>query len=227
MSAELLLLLLLGMGNGLLHALDADHVLAVSAVALGDKSGNTKINTRILRTSVFWALGHGASLIVLTILAIGLGWAIPPSLSAAAEIMVGIILIAAGSAIFAQLWRGRLRLSHHHHDDLPPHVHIHTRDHSRGSDHKPVLVGIVHGIAGGAPLLAILPLMIASQFMLAAAYIVLFSTCVALMMCAFGGLLGSLVKWLGAKFEHGVAVLQGVLGAQAIGFGCFWLWQGI
>lgn len=223
MSADILLLLVLGMGNGLLHALDADHVLAVSAVALSEK----KVKNRVFRTAVLWALGHGASLVVLTILAIGLGWAIPESLSTAAEILVGLILIAAGGAILAQLWRGRLRISHHHHDGLPPHTHIHRGEHGRRSDHKPVFVGIVHGIAGGAPLLAVLPLMISSQFVLAATYILLFSSCVALMMCAFGGLLGSLIKWLGTRFEHGVALLQGALGAQAIGFGCFWLWSAL
>ena len=225
MSAEILLLLALGMGNGLLHALDADHVLAVSAVALGDKESNRKISKGILRTAVLWALGHGTSLVVLTTLAIGLGWAIPQRLSSVAEVLVGLILIAAGGAIWAQLWRGRLRISHHRHEGLPPHVHIHTEGHGHRSDHKPVLVGIVHGIAGGAPLLAVLPLMISSQFLLATSYILLFSASVALMMCAFGGLLGSLVRWLGTTFEHGVTALQGLLGAQAIGFGCFWLWR--
>jgi len=221
MTIELLLLMALGMANGLLHALDADHILAVSSVALSDQPARVKV----LRTALLWAVGHGLSLMVFTAIALGLGWAIPPSVSFAAELAVGVILIAVGLSIIYQLRHRHIRISHHSHDGLPAHTHLHHSDHSgRGlADHKPVLVGVVHGIAGGAPLLAVLPGLVQEQFTIAALYILLFSLCVGLAMCTFGGLLGGVVKVVNRRFSHGLRVFQGVLGVQAIGFGGYWI----
>ena len=219
MTAELVLLMMLGMGNGLIHALDADHILAVSSVAASDKPSRRGI----FRTALMWALGHGASLLMVTIAALGLGWVIPEGLSQAAEIAVGVLLIAIGLSIFVQLRKSDIRLSHHHHDHLPPHTHLHNADHGNRADHKPVLVGVIHGIAGSAPLLAVLPSLIQSHFLIAGLYILLFSVCVGLAMCIFGGVLGTLVHYLGRRFTRGIKIFQSVLGVQAIGFGCYWI----
>jgi nickel/cobalt transporter (NicO) family protein len=223
MSPEILLLLLFGMGNGLLHALDADHILAVSAVAMqGDNRRG-----RILRTAVMWALGHGGALIVLIGVALGFGLVIPEALSSAAELLVGIILISVGITLLYQLGRGRLKVTHHHHDHLPGHTHIHDDNHGRRSDHRPMLVGVVHGVAGSAPLLAILPLVIKSQFLVAGLDIFLFRVSVAVMMCVFGGLLSIVVQGLASRYRHGITVLQSLLGVQAIAFGGYWLYHAI
>jgi hypothetical protein len=223
MSTEILLLLVLGMANGLLHALDADHILAVSAVAF---EGDSR-RRNVLRTSACWALGHGGALALLVTLAVGFEWAIPELVSTTAELLVGVILMAVGSSILWQLWRGRIRISHHRHEGLPSHLHLHDHRHLHRSDHRPVLVGVVHGVAGSAPLLAVLPLIIKSQLVFASLYILLFSASVAVMMCLFGGMLGSLVNTLGNRFRHGVLLLQSLLGIQAFAFGGFWILRAI
>lgn len=227
MSAELLFLLGLGMANGLLHALDADHILAVSAVALSGQRGREKRDGKVLRTALLWALGHGVSLICLVAMAVGLGWAIPEALSRGAELLVGVILIAIGGSIVLRLWRGTIRITRHHHSGLPPHTHIHNPGHEHRSDHRPVLVGIVHGIAGSAPLLAVLPLMIRQEFIFVALYVLLFSACVAAMMCAFGGGLGSVARMLEKRTASGIKWLQGTLGIQALVMGAYWLYAAI
>lgn len=216
-------LLLLGMAHGLLHALDADHILAVSAVAVGDNSAKSKM----LRTAALWGLGHGGALFLLTLLALGFGWAIPDSVSRTAEILVGAILITLGMAIAWQLFRGRIRISRHSHDHLRPHTHIHRHNHGKKGDHRPVLVGIVHGVAGSAPFLGVLPLLIKQQFLLAGVYIGLFSLCVALAMCLFGGLLGALVRFFDSRYRLFFAYFQALLATQAIAMGGYWIAQAV
>ena len=86
MNTDMLWLLALGAGGGLLHALDADHILAVSTVAAGGDASRR----RVLRTALNWALGHGLSLGVVTLSVLGLGLAMPEGLSAMAELLVGV-----------------------------------------------------------------------------------------------------------------------------------------
>lgn len=223
MTVEMLILLALGMANGLLHALDADHILAVSAVAVGGESAKR----RVLRTAALWALGHGTTLLLFAILVLGLGWVIPEAVSRSAEMLVGIILIAVGGSIVHHLWKGGITITRHHHDGLPPHAHIHSHAHDWRSDHRPVLVGIVHGVAGSAPLLALLPLVIRQQFIVAGFYIFLFSLSVGLMMCLFGGFLGSLVRRVDSRSSWGMKMFQALLGLQAIGFGGYWVYAAL
>lgn len=228
MSPEILLLLALGAGGGLLHALDADHILAVSTVAVSGDASRRKI----LATALNWAVGHGLSLALVCLTVLGFGLAIPETLSSTAELLVGVILVAVGLSLLWAFRRGDMRFSVHRHENLPAHAHLHGLDHSpKGrlslGDHKPMLIGIVHGVAGSAPLIALLPLVIQSRFILAGAYILLFTVCVALAMCVFGGLLGVVVSRLQARFKHSLAVMQGLLAVQSIGLGGFWIYQAI
>lgn len=229
MSPEILLLLALGAGGGLLHALDADHILAVSTVAVGGDASRRKI----LATALNWALGHGLSLALVSLTVLGFGLAIPEALSSTAELLVGVILVAVGLSLLWAFGRGEVRFSVHRHENLPSHAHLHGVDHSPKSgrrglgDHKPMLIGIVHGVAGSAPLIALLPLVIQSQFMLAGVYILLFTLCVALAMCLFGGLLGVVVSRLQVRFKHSLAILQGLLAVQSIALGGLWIYQAV
>jgi len=223
MSSEILILLMMGMAGGLLHALDADHILAVSAVALEDRSAKKKI----LRTALLWASGHGLALVLLILAAVGFGWVIPEFMSRSAEVLVGVILVAVGASILRHFYRGEIRITRHSHGNLPPHTHIHNPGHNCNNDHRPVLVGIVHGVAGSAPMLAVLPLLIKQQFVTVSLYIVLFSICVGLMMCLFGGLLGRFVRFLGARTVRGLPVLQFVLALQAMAMGGYWIYAAV
>ena len=63
MAIEMFSLLLTGLGLGLLHALDADHVMAVSAL-----SNRKPSLQRTLKFSANWAIGHGSVLIMLGLL---------------------------------------------------------------------------------------------------------------------------------------------------------------
>ena len=58
MLAELLPILFLGFGLGAMHALDADHVMALLVL----NNQKTRLR-RIASCSAYWAIGHGLSLI--------------------------------------------------------------------------------------------------------------------------------------------------------------------
>jgi hypothetical protein len=207
------------MGNGLLHALDADHIVAVSSVAVQGKASRGAI----LRTAFEWALGHGVSLLLICCVVLGFGLALPEQLSHLAELLVGAILLAVGSSLLWALARGEVTLSRHEHPQLPPHLHLHKHSHSRLGHHKSVFIGFIHGTAGSAPLLAVLPLVIRNEFLFAGLYILVFTLFVAIMMCCFGGLLGAFIQRLQQRYRHGLAVFQLVMGLQSLGFGGFWI----
>ena len=113
MIGELAVLILLGFSLGLVHAFDADHVMAVSVLS------NTRPGLRkTLRHCAHWALGHGFILISAGLLLFGLGIAIPESLVWLAEVSVGVFLIGMGLFCFWRFRRERIVLVEHQHGDV-------------------------------------------------------------------------------------------------------------
>lgn len=195
-DAGLLGLLGLGFGLGLVHALDADHVMAVSALA------STRPGVReCLRFALRWALGHGGTLLLVGGTAFALGLAIPEALARDAELAVGIVMIGLGAWVLRDALRRRAHLHFHHHDGVPVHAHWHTHA-PRGAHasdahrhgHAAVLVGALHGTAGSAPMLALLPAVAEGSAGLGLAYLVAFSAGVLVAMLVFGGLFGALLR---------------------------------
>lgn len=211
----------LAFGLGLLHALDADHVMAVSGLA-SSRPG--------LRTSLAfcarWAVGHGLSLVMIGSAVLLLGVAVPTELSAVAESLVGVALIAIGAWVLWTLAAQGIHLHFHRHEGLPRHAHWHKHDFSHNHErnvhrhgHGTVMVGVLHGTAGSAPLLALIPLAQIGSPWIGLAYLALFSGGVLVSMLLFGGLLGCFYSWL---LRWGGQVVNGVRAAvalSAVGFG--------
>lgn len=153
---------ILGLGFllGMQHALEADHIAAVSSIAARRSSVGD-----IVRHGLTWGLGHTLTLFVFAGAAIALGHAIPESLARPLECAVGVMLVGLGAHVLWRLWRDRVHLHAHAHDDglLHLHVHSHARqgaphragahDHPHGFRWRTLLVGLMHGMAGSAALL--------------------------------------------------------------------------
>ncbi|MBD3669248.1 MAG: sulfite exporter TauE/SafE family protein [Gammaproteobacteria bacterium] len=213
--------LLLAFGLGLLHALDADHIAAVSALAT-EKRGKL----RAIRRSLLWAMGHGIMLLLIGAAVLLFGQAIPESLSHWAEVLVGVVLMLIGVMVLRDLKRRGLQLHFHKHEGLPAHAHWHEAGESKNGHslthshrHAPLLVGTLHGAAGSAPLLAILPFSQQQDPWLGMAYLVLFSLGVFLAMLSFGGVLEWLLHRLSQQATRAVHGLQTVIGLASIGLG--------
>jgi nickel/cobalt exporter len=233
MTIEMFSLLLMGLGLGLLHALDADHVMAVSAL-----SNRKPSLRRTLKFSANWALGHGSVLILLGLLFFGLGIALPESIQKLAESSVGVLLIGLGLACFWQFHKENVVLNKHTHEHSNgsiEHTHLHVHDHDKkieSSDqvkeaHTPVMVGILHGLAGSAPALALIPAMMQTSLLEAMGYLVLFSAGVLFSMVTFGLSFGFVQKKLQQKSIKVFNWSRKVIATAAVGIGFYWLSQAI
>jgi len=146
-SDNLITILNLAFALGLVHALDADHVIAVSALASQPQAAQKNPRWYGLR----WSLGHGVTLLLSGILVLGVGIAIPPSFGYAAESLVGLVLVGMGIGLVYRLRRRRS-------------VAGTGEERSRGAGlndtrhrHGATAIGALHGMAGSAPLLALVP----------------------------------------------------------------------
>src|SRR5262245_51588635 len=158
MDGSVVAALTLGFVLGLRHALDPDHLIAVSTIVSEHRS--------VARSSLigtFWGLGHTTSLLVLGVIILLLRTSIPKNIEPLMEIPVALMLIALGASTVWRAMRERgwqIHTHTHSHDDgeLHTHIHLHTRQ-AHMHQHwlfrvgrKPFLVGLVHGFAGSAAL---------------------------------------------------------------------------
>lgn len=220
---QLSVIITLAFGLGMLHALDADHIMAVSSLIANQRSLQ---NT--LRFSLRWAIGHGSVLLLVGLAVFALGWVLPPALSQYAEAAVACVLITIGCVLLVNLYRQRLHLHFHHHDGLPAHAHWHQHDHAESSrhahaphrhEHSAVIVGMLHGLAGSAPLLAIIPITMVKTPWLGFVYLLVFSLGVLLAMILFGGLLGLVLNTVAKLAERLLVWLRALTGVGAIVLG--------
>ena len=150
----------LGFLLGMQHALEADHIAAVSSIA----ARRTEVSD-IVKHGLTWGFGHTLTLFVFAGAAILLGHAIPQQLSRPLETAVGIMLVGLGGHVLWRLWREGVHFHAHRHDDGVLHFHAHGHANERGphrdSAHRhehgfrwrTLLVGLMHGMAGSAALL--------------------------------------------------------------------------
>jgi ABC-type nickel/cobalt efflux system permease component RcnA len=159
---------ILGLGFllGMQHALEADHVAAVSSIA----ARRTDIGD-IVKHGLTWGLGHTLTLFVFAGAAILLGHAIPQNWSRPLETAVGIMLVGLGAHVLWRLWRDRVHFHRHSHGDGTLHLHAHSHarqapketvphvrarhEHVHGFRWRTLLVGLMHGMAGSAALLVL------------------------------------------------------------------------
>jgi high-affinity nickel permease len=155
---------ILGLGFllGMQHALEADHIAAVSSIA----ARRSRIGD-IVKHGLTWGLGHTLTLFVFAGAAILLGRAIPETVAKPIEGAVGIMLMALGSHVLWRLWRDRVHFHRHGHADGTVHFHAHSHlgdtvpharaahAHEHGFRWRTLLVGLMHGMAGSAALLVL------------------------------------------------------------------------
>jgi high-affinity nickel-transport protein len=171
---SLLAVLTLGFFLGMRHATDPDHVIAVSTIVARHR--NPKGAALI---GAAWGLGHTLTILVVGGGIILFRWVIPARLGLSMEFAVGLMLIVLGLANLTDLFRmfrrqpesGKLHSHAHSHGDYV-HTHPHGHDpeaHPHAPERTPVgwldrhigawslyqllrplVVGVVHGLAGSA-----------------------------------------------------------------------------
>lgn len=155
---------ILGLGFllGMQHALEADHIAAVSSIA-----ARRSHIADIVKHGLTWGLGHTLTLFAFAGAAILLGRAIPETVARPIETAVGIMLIGLGAHVLWRLLRDRVHFHRHGHADGTVHFHAHSHAgetaphahnvhaHAHGFRWRTLLVGLMHGMAGSAALLVL------------------------------------------------------------------------
>jgi len=228
-DATLLTMLGLGLVLGLRHALDPDHVAAVSTIVSESKS--------VRRSSLigtFWGLGHTVALLLAGVFVIVLKFQISPRLALWMEFIVALMLILLGARSLLKSLRDYKVHVHRHTHDGSEHVHVHV--HRPGEQHRhrhrhllkvgsrPFLIGLVHGMAGSAALmilvLATLPSAIAGLV-----YITVFGVGSVGGMLLMSSLISLPFVFTAKRFSAVGSALQFVAGSSSLAFGVFLLWQ--
>jgi cytochrome c biogenesis protein CcdA len=218
-------ILALGFLLGMQHALEADHVAAVSSVAARRRDVGD-----IVKHGLTWGLGHTLTLFVFAGAAILFGHAIPERLAQPLETAVGLMLVGLGAHVLWRLWRDRVHFHAHGHGDGTVHIHAHSHagetvpharaahSHAHGFRWRTLLVGLMHGMAGSAALL-VLAVSQAASPAAGLAYIALFGIGSMIGMGALSTVIAvPLVlsaRWL-TRLNNG---LQGAVGVVTIAIG--------
>lgn len=197
MSATLALVALSGLTAGAAHvAAGVDHLAALLPLAVGRRF-------HALRAGVRWGLGHSGGVLVVGALALVLEGSFDvEALSHRAEALVGLVLVVIGG----QAIRAALRLkvhahAHAHVHEGEPHAHLHAHvgeapaaahgaEHPHRHEHTAFVAGTLHGFAGTAHLLGVLPAVALPGLGPAALYLLAFAVGTILAMATFAALVG-------------------------------------
>lgn len=220
--------LALGFVLGLRHALDADHLAAVSTFVSEEK--------QLWRSSlvgVFWGIGHTAALLVFGLLIALFRLTVNARMSQVLEFLVGCMLVFLGANVLLRLFKGQAVHVHAHEHDGVPHTHLHF--HTQASEHthhhqvlrvggRPFIVGVVHGLAGTAAVMLLVVGAIPS-LLLALGYILIFGLGTIGGMMAMSLLMGvplALAARRATLLERGIRLVAGLF---SLGFGIFLAWD--
>jgi len=214
---------------GAKHALDADHLAAVSTMVTERRS--------LFRSSVIgalWGLGHTLSLLVGGVLVIILRFKIDQRTSEVLELCVGVMLIFLGINAFRRLAQGGTIHAHvHEHDGYwHTHPHVHHKDH-RDEAHRhhgwqpkvrPLLVGMAHGMAGSAALTMLVVGSIASP-LAGFLYIAVFGIGSMIGMIIISSLMALPPLLLARRFERANLLVRVMAAGVSCCFGVFLIYQ--
>ena len=218
---------ILGLGFllGMQHAMEADHIAAVSSLA----ARRSNISD-IVKHGLTWGLGHTLTLLVFAGAAIMLGHAIPEQVARPLETAVGVMVVGLGAHVLWRLRRDRVHFHQHRHRDGSQHIHLHSHSsdtesheriahmHDHGFRWRSLIVGLMHGMAGSAALLVLAVSQVANP-VYGIFYVVLFGVGSMIGMAALSSViaipLAASARWL-TWANRG---LQGSVGIVTIGIG--------
>ena len=220
-------ILLFGFLLGLKHAVEADHLAAVSTIVAERKN---------LWTSMFiggfWGVGHTITLLIIGALVVFLKFQISESLEAKLEAFVGAMLVILGLNALRKLFQKEKIHVHTHEHEGHEHTHIHTHSDEKAEEThhfmkfspRSILVGMVHGVAGSAGLMLLIVPAIKSSAV-ALLYILVFGIGSIGGMMLMSLLIGLPLHFTAGKFKilnKGILALAGIF---SFGLGAFIIYE--
>lgn len=205
---------------GIKHALDPDHLVAVSTLVAEHKTLR-----RSSWAGIFWGIGHTVTVAAVGLAVLGFKVTVSPTLAQSLELVVGLMLLILGVAVGVSLVREKVHLHRHEHDGRR-HLHVHSHKHrpDHAHDHpdrgayKSLFVGMVHGLAGSAALtvlvLSAMPSVLQGLF-----YLVVFGLGSIVGMMAMSTLIGSPFAFTARRFERLNLVIRSLASVTSISLG--------
>jgi high-affinity nickel permease len=233
---SLISILVLGFVLGMRHATDADHVVAVSTIV----SRERRIRSAAW-IGALWGAGH-----TITIFAVGVGiivftLVIPPRVGLSMEFSVGLMLVLLG-------WLNLRGLGKNWNETTTAHAHGEDKEHTHAlSDHaisdrsinsmdrwfrgwsiyqwlRPLIVGLVHGLAGSAAVaLRVLAPIHNSRW--AVAYLFIFGVGTIAGMMVITVAMASALNYAGSRSQWINRRLSLATGFLSVAFGLFLVYQ--
>lgn len=208
----------LGFLLGMRHATDADHVVAVATIV--SREHTMKVAAGI---GAWWGLGHTLTIVLVGAPIILFNWVVPPRVGLTMELSVGLMLIFLGGRNVTGILRTfDPSASHSHQSENSWCGRLPQAFGQRPTSQmvRPVLVGIVHGLAGSAAV-ALLVLTTIREPLWAVAYLVVFGIGTVAGMVVVTSVLALPFTSATAGIDRTHRRLQLVTGLLSVAFGCF------
>jgi nickel/cobalt exporter len=213
---------------GAIHALEVDHMIAVSAFV-----GSEPRTRTAAWFGARWGVGHSA---VVLLVGGALAWfeiRIPDSFVVWGEMVVGMALV------FLGFWAVRAAKHFHLHgpDEHEGHGHLHQHrgdssghrhSHDAGSKHHhrhmATAMGALHGLVGTAPILALIPVALIQDFGTAMIYLTLFGVGTITSMTAYATFAALAVQGMATNVILRVSYL---IAGGTVGVGMWWIYRSL
>jgi hypothetical protein len=220
MMSTLLLGCLLGITQGFRHAFEPDHLAAVSTMVVEQRSRRASV-----LFAATWGVGHSLVLTIVGGILFAFRREMPARLADSFELVVGTMLVLLGALAIrkaardgrsgASMFHSHHRLAHRHEGD-PDHMHVFRWTLAR----RPLVVGIVHGLAGSGAL-ATLVMAKLSSVLHGVLFMVLYGAGATLGMTTLAAIVAGPLARL-SRWQRALPVLLGITGLFSIGLGVVW-----
>jgi ABC-type nickel/cobalt efflux system permease component RcnA len=232
---ELALAFWTGLIAGMAHVyVGADHLAALMPLSVGRKLKAAWMGVR-------WGVGHSAGVVIVAILFLVVREAVDlEPVGEWGERLVGVMLIGLGILGMRAALKHKMHVHAHAHDaGEHAHLHVHVEGghaptpepvaekteekHAHFHSHAAFAAGTLHGLAGMAHLMGVLPSLAFPTLRESFAYLAAFALGTVGAMAVFAGLFGSITAKLG---EKGPKLIKGSMYFAAvvcIVVGCAWI----
>ena len=201
----------LGLGFGLVHAFEADHVAAVTTLVTSGKGPRAAA-----QLGAAWGFGHAIPLLSIGAVLVALDWRVPASISDGLELVVVAMLVVLGVRAIAQALKKVPDLNKH------SHAHQHNEPHDHDAPHTQVrtprgavLIGFIHGASGTAAV-ALSALLTLPSRGFAIAYLVLYALGALVGMASLSAVLSIPLRATATRWPKATQVLRFGAGAFSL-----------
>lgn len=225
-----------GIAASVLHVISGpDHLAAVTPLAIETKR-------KVWKIGLFWGFGHLTGMLLIGMLFLLFKEYIPlEKISEHSEQLVGIVLIAVGIwAFFSIFFKHKGHKHPHVHDGKEPYIHVHEHEHNTSKlEHSHVHtkkvkqnmwssfgIGTLHGLAGIAHFMLLLPVLGFRNQLDSMQYILGFALGTVLAMTIYTFLLGKITNYTKGQSKSLYKTIRLSGGVFAILIGVYWLYLG-